>query len=69
MVRPTPRGDGSFRFEDMMTLSPSEYTGETGTCVCGRVVLSRGPFKIETRARADSSASGQKGQIKKGKKK
>ena len=31
----------------VMAMSPSEYTGEPGTCVYGRVVLSRGPFKPE----------------------
>ena len=50
---------------DMMTLSPSEYTGETGTCVCGRVVLSRGPFQITNRAKPDdNSASRSKGKGK-----
>ena len=51
-----------------MTLAPSEYTGESGTCVCGRVVGVRGPFQPERRdqeSQADSSKG--KGKGKKGK--
>jgi hypothetical protein len=55
--------------EQLMTLAPSEYTGEAGTCVCGRVVLSRGPFKPETHTH-NSQAGTQSGKAKgkKGKK-
>ena len=53
-----------------MSMSPSEYTGETGTCVYGRMVFGRGPFKPEGR-KEDSSAAGaskSKGKGKQGKK-
>ena len=51
-----------------MTCAPSEYTGEPGTCVCGRVVLCRGPFNA-TGQDAQTTASSGKAPGKKGKKK
>ena len=51
-----------------MTCAPSEYTGEPGTCVCGRVVLCRGPFNA-TGQDAQTTASSGKAPSKKGKKK
>ena len=53
-----------------MSMSPSEYTGEAGTCVYGRVVLSRGPFKPEQRNedRTAAAASKNQGKGKQGKK-
>ena len=51
-----------------MTCAPSEYTGEPGTCVCGRVVLCRGPFNAAN-PDAQTTASSGKATGKKGKKK
>ena len=42
-----------------MTMAPSEYDGDAGTCVCGRVVLCRGPFVVgQTRRTTHVLASG-----------
>ena len=55
-----------------MTLCPSEYEGEHGTCVFGRVVLKRGPF-VPTQASQDTDTQASqggkkgKGKAKKGK--
>ena len=54
--------------DQLMTCAPSEYTGEPGTCVCGRVVLCRGPFNA-TGQDAQTTASSGKAPGKKGKKK
>ena len=43
----------------MLLLSPTEYSGDPTTCVCGRVVIRRGPFDINRRE--DGRASGKKG--------
>ena len=55
-----------------MSMSPSEYNGEAGTCVYGRVVLTRGPFKPEQRdenkTAATTKSQGKSKQGKKGKK-
>ena len=56
-----------------MSMSPSEFTGEAGTCVFGRCVLIRGPFKPEHRnddqtAAASSKRQGKGKDGKKGKK-
>ena len=45
--------------DQLMTLRPSEYSGEVGTCVCGRAVIQRGPFTLEQRR--DDQAAQQKG--------
>ena len=53
----------------VMAMSPSEYTGEPGTCVYGRVVLSRGPFKPEQHVEeGKGGVSNKSGKGKKGKK-
>ena len=51
-----------------MTLSPSEYTGESGTCVVGRVVVTRGPFAPDSSRRdGESSTAATSGKGAKGK--
>ena len=45
----------------MMALKPSEFWGEAGTCVVGRVVMTRGPFKPEKRAEEKDPPKGGKG--------
>ena len=49
-----------------MVMSPSEYTGEGGTCVYGRCVLSRGPFSPEQHEGGWSNKSGKGKKGKKG---
>ena len=55
--------------DQLMTLAPSEYTGEPGTCVCGRVVLRRGPFKLDERREEEQTQNSQQGKASKGKEK
>ena len=45
----------------LMPMAPSEYTGEPGTCVYGRVVVKRGPYKIDRRDTGNTQASSAKG--------
>ena len=55
-----------FKMDQLMSMSPAEYTGEAGTCVYGRVVLTRGPFKPEQRSDANAGgASKSQGKRKK----
>ena len=49
----------------MLALSPSEYSGDTATCVCGRVVIKRGPFDLGTGA--SGHGKGKKGTSGRGK--
>ena len=51
----------------MLALSPSEYSGDTATCVCGRVVIKRGPFDLGTGA--SGHGKGKKGTSGRGKEK
>ena len=37
-------------FDGKLALSPREFSGRPGTCVCGRVVILRGPVQREGRA-------------------
>ena len=50
-----------------MTLKPSEFWGEAGTCVVGRAVMTRGPFKPERKAAGDDATPPPKGGGKGGK--
>ena len=52
--------------DQVMAMSPSEYTGEGGTCVYGRCVLSRGPFSPEQHEGGWSNKSGKGKKGKKG---
>ena len=53
-----------------LTLTPSEYEGETGTCVLGRVVIKRGPFNLrETNKRGEDSDQAQGSKNAKGRSK
>ena len=45
----------------LMVLKPSEYWGEEGTCVVGRVVMMRGPFKPEKKAAGEDATPPPKG--------
>ena len=52
---------------ELMALTPSEYAGDAGTCVVGRAVILRGPFKLEKRANGDdATATPKAGKGKKG---
>ena len=42
----------------LMALAPSEYEGEIGTCVVGRVVLKRGPFQLESDVKGTTAKPG-----------
>ena len=36
-------------FHGKLALSPREFSGDPGTCVCGRVVIMRGPVEVRSR--------------------
>jgi len=52
---------------EQLLLAPTEYSGEHGTCVCGRVVILRGPVVMQDRDAAQGGGGAGKG-VAKGKK-